>query len=100
MDELGLAVVGVVGAWGAMKTVVVKMLGAAGSCGRGAAFGWVRDYSCDREGAQETVGGGGEPGGVAWFECGEVLVWGVMAGGVELAEGCEEVVGQGFVEGE
>jgi hypothetical protein len=92
--EIGVGVRGVVGAWGSVETVVVEMLRAAGSGGGGAAFGWVGGYAGDGETAEKTVGGGGEPGGVTWFEGGE------LGCGVELAEGGEEVVGEGLVEGQ
>ena len=76
-----------------MKTVVVKMLSAAGSRGRGAAFGWVGCDARDGEAAEETVGDRGEPGGVAWLGSGKVGSW------IELTEGGEEIVDEGFVEG-
>ena len=75
----------------------MEVVRAAGSGGAGAALGWVGGYAGDGEAAQEAVGGGSEPGGVARLECGEIF--GGFGGGMELAEGGEEVVGEGLVEG-
>ena len=65
VGEVGVGVRGVVGAWGSVETVVVEMLEAAGSGGGGVAFGRVGGYAGDGETAEEAVGGGVEPGGVA-----------------------------------
>jgi len=98
LGEVGVGVVGVVGAWGAVQAIVVELMGAAGCGGGGTAFRWVGGYAGDGETAEEAVGGGGEPGGVAGLEGGEIFCG--VGGRVKLAEGGEEVVGEGLVEGQ
>ena len=92
VGQEGRGIVGVVGAGGAVEAVVAKIRRAAGGRGEGRGFGWVGGDAGDGEVAEEAIGGGSEPGGVARFEGGR--------GGVELAEGGEEFVGEAFVVGE
>jgi hypothetical protein len=80
-----------------VETVVVKVLGAAGSGGRGAAFGRVGSGTRDVEGAEKPVGGGCKPGSVARLKSNEILDG--CDGWMKLPEGGEEVVGERLVEG-
>jgi len=100
VDEELLGVLGVVGAGGAVEPEVVEALPAAGFGGECGAFGWVGGYAGDFEVAEQAVDGGSEPACVAGFEDGVAGLRGVVADGVELAEGGEELVGDAFVEGE
>ena len=81
-----------------MEAVVAEGLAASGSGGGWAAFGRVGGNAGGVETAEEAVGGGGEPGGVAGLQGGEIFCG--VGGRVELAEGSEEVVDEGLVEGQ
>ena len=63
-----------------------------GECEGSARGWWVGGGAGDGEVAEEAVGGGGKPGGVARLED--------DGGGVELAEGGEEFMGEAGVEGQ
>ncbi len=98
-EEL-LGVLGVVGAGGAVEAEVVEALPASGFGGECGAFGWVGGYAGNFEVAEQAVDGGREPACVAGFEDGVAGLRWVVADGVKLAEGGEELVGDAFVEGE
>ena len=78
----------------------MEALPAAGFGGERGAFGWIGGYTGDFKVTEQTVDGGREPACVAGFKDGVAGLRGVVAGGVELAEGGEELVGDAFVEGE
>jgi hypothetical protein len=90
VGEEGVGVGGIVGAGRAVEAVVAEFVRARGMGGEGRAFGRVGGCAGDVEVAEQAVGLGREPGGVAGFEDG--------GGGVELAEGGEEFVGEASVE--